>query len=108
VIHNRLAEGIPLQIDATVLYAIGEHSDRVLYSDLEIDSPWNTYKVAGLPPTPISGAGQAAIEAAASPADTGFLYYVVINPETGEHAFSETYEEFLRNRDEARAQQEGG
>ena len=105
VIHNRLDEGIPLQIDATVLYALGEHKPRVLYSDLEVDSPWNTYKYPGLPPTPISASGQAAIEAAADPADTKFLYYVVVDPETGEHAFSETYEEFLRNRDRARADQ---
>jgi len=103
VIENRLDEGIALQIDATVLYALGEHKDRVLYEDLEVDSPWNTYKYPGLPPTPISGAGQAAIQAAANPAETKFLYYVVVDPATGKHAFSETYEEFLRNRDEARA-----
>lgn len=103
VIENRLAEGIALQIDATVLYALGEHKDRVLYEDLEVDSPWNTYKNPGLPPTPISGAGRSAIEAAANPADTKFLYYVVVDPATGKHAFSETYEQFLRNRDKARA-----
>lgn len=98
VIANRLEEGMPLQIDATVLYALGEQKDRVLLSDLEVDSPWNTYRVQGLPPTPISGAGRGAIEAAASPADTDFLYYVVIDPETGEHGFSASYEEFLENK----------
>ncbi len=101
VIYNRLEEGIALQIDATVLYALGEQKDRVLLEDLEVESPWNTYRQPGLPPTPISGAGQTAIEAAADPADTDFLYYVVVNPETGKHAFSETYDEFLANKRKA-------
>lgn len=103
VIYNRLEDGMALQIDATVLYALGEHQERVLLSDLEVDSPWNTYEVTGLPPTPISGAGAASIVAAAEPDDTDFLYYVVVNPETGRHAFSETYDEFLA--DKARAQE---
>ncbi len=101
VIYNRLDEGIALQIDATVLYALGEQKDRVLLEDLEVESPWNTYRQPGLPPTPISGAGKAAIEAAADPAETDFLYYVVVNPETGKHAFSETYDEFLVNKRKA-------
>ncbi len=98
VIANRLDAGIALQIDATVLYALGEQKDQVLLEDLKVDSPWNTYKVQGLPPTPISGSGRAAIAAAADPADTDYLYYVVVDPRTGRHAFSETYEEFLRNK----------
>jgi UPF0755 protein len=93
VITNRLAEGMRLQIDATVLYALGEHKDRVLNADLEVQSPWNTYVNAGLPPTPISGAGEAAIQAAANPAKTDFLYYVVVDPETGRHEFNRTLEE---------------
>ncbi len=56
VISNRLQKGMKLQIDATVLYAIG-HKEKVLYKDLEVDSPYNTYKIDGLPPTPISAAG---------------------------------------------------
>jgi UPF0755 protein len=102
VIYNRLQQDMPLQIDATVLYALGEHRDRVLIEDLEVDSPWNTYQQQGLPPTPISGAGQAAITAAAQPASTDFLYYVVVDPDTGRHAFSASYQEFLD--DKARAQ----
>ena len=104
VMHNRLERGMQLQIDATVLYALGEHKERVLYEDLEIDSPWNTYRNPGLPPTPISGAGRAAIEAAANPAPEDYLYYVVVDPETGRHGFSRTLEEHNRLRQEARNQ----
>lgn len=103
VMHNRLARDMALQIDATVLYALGEHKERVLYADLEIDSPWNTYRNRGLPPTPISGAGRAAIEAAASPAQEDYLYYVVVDPQTGRHGFSRTLEEHNRLRQEARS-----
>jgi UPF0755 protein len=101
VMHNRLEIGMALQIDATVLYALGEHRDRVLYEDLEVESPWNTYRYPGIPPTPISGAGRAAIEAAADPTDDDYLYYVVIDPETGEHGFSRTLEEHNQLRREA-------
>jgi UPF0755 protein len=97
VMHNRLAEPMRLQIDATVLYALGGHKDRVLEEDLQIDSPWNTYRYEGLPPTPISGAGEAAIRAAAAPAQEDFLYYVVSNPDTGAHAFAATIEEHNAN-----------
>lgn len=102
VIENRLEIGMRLEIDATVLYALGEHKDRVLYADLEVESPWNTYRNLGLPPTPISGSGEAAIQAAASPADEDFLFYVVIDPATGEHGFSRTLDEHNRLRNEAR------
>lgn len=105
VMHNRLDRPMRLQIDATVIYAIGEHVDRVLNRHLEIDSPWNTYRYDGLPPTPISGAGEAAIRAAADPADEDFLYYVVIDPSTGEHGFSRTLEEHNQKVREARQRQ---
>jgi UPF0755 protein len=110
VIHNRLAQPMRLQIDATVQYARGEHTDRLLYEDLDVDSPWNTYQVDGLPPTPIANAGRGAITAAASPADTAYLFYVVNDLETGAHAFAETQSEhdqnvaeYRRMRDEAQA-----
>lgn len=93
VIHNRLEKGRLLQIDASVLYALREQKDTVLRVDLEVDSPWNTYRNAGLPPTPISGVGQAAIRAAADPADEEYLYYVVEDPATGRHRFSRTFSE---------------
>ena len=92
VIYNRLREGIPLQIDATVVYALGESPGRVLAEHLEIDSPWNTYRIDGLPPTPIGTSQIESIEAAADPADSDFLFYVLVAPD-GSHGFSKTYEE---------------
>src|SRR5205085_11728033 len=67
VIYNRLAAGMPLEIDATVQFALGKQKEVLLFSDLEIDSPYNTYKVAGLPPGPIASPGQAALVAAPAP-----------------------------------------
>ena len=114
VINNRVDQGMRLQIDATVVYAkyreTGEIVNSVLTSDLEIDSPWNTYLIDGMPPTPISGAGESAIQAAAKPDDTDYLFYVVSNRETGEHAFAETLEEHNANvarYRELRAQEDG-
>lgn len=97
VIHNRLDDGQRLQIDATVLYAKGEAGTRVLFSDTDVDSPWNTYQVEGLPPTPIAAPGRAAIEAAAEPADTNFMFYVVCDFDTGEHAFARKFDQHQRN-----------
>lgn len=101
VMDNRIEQGMRLQVDATVVYAkyrqTGEIVNRVLSSDLEIDSPWNTYRVDGLPPTPISGSGESAIAAANEPAETDYLFYVVSDRETGEHAFAETLEEHNEN-----------
>ena len=101
VIMNRLDAGIGLQIDATVLYAIGENRGQVLLEDLEFESPYNTYRVAGLPPTPIAGVRVASLVAAAEPATTGFYYYVVVD-EDGGHGFSETLEEHNRKKQEAK------
>ncbi len=97
VIRNRLAENMLLQIDATVLYARGEHTERVLTSDTEIESPYNTYKVLGLPPTPISGMGRASLLAAFRPDDVPFRYYVVAPECDGTHRFAETLDEHNRN-----------
>ena len=108
VLHNRLAEPMRLQIDATVIYSLGEERNRVLTEDLENDSPWNTYTSDGLPPTPISGAGRASIEAAANPAPIDSLFYVVCNTETGEHAFASTLPEHNRNVAQFREIQESG
>lgn len=94
VIHNRLERPMLLQIDATVVYGIevatGTRPDRLLTEDYQFDTPWSTYLYEGLPPTPISGVGRASLEAAANPADTGYFFYVVEDPETGAHRFSET------------------
>jgi UPF0755 protein len=103
VIANRLAEPMRLQIDATVLYARGEPTDRVLFEDTEIDSPYNTYRVDGLPPTPISGVGNASFLAAYRPQETTSFYYV-LDPECdGTHRFADTLEEHNRNVAEFRA-----
>ncbi|MEJ2568360.1 MAG: endolytic transglycosylase MltG, partial [candidate division WOR-3 bacterium] len=76
VIYNRLEKNMPLQIDATVLYALGYHKTRVLYKDLRIKSPYNTYRNRGLPPGPIASPGFQSIMAALHPAKTDYLYYV--------------------------------
>jgi UPF0755 protein len=107
VIHNRLEEGIRLQIDATVLYALGEQKDRVLRADLKVNSVWNTYRHSGLPPTPISGVGRASIRAAAQPSNEDYLYYVVEDPQTGRHRFSRTFAEHQRAITEVRGVQRG-
>jgi UPF0755 protein len=97
VIHNRLEDGQRLEIDATVQYAKGEAGTRVLATDTEVDSPWNTYRVAGLPPTPIAAPGAAALDAAANPADTNFRFYVVCDFDTGEHAFARDFDKHKQN-----------
>ncbi len=99
VIHNRLAGGMRLEIDATVLYALGTRD--VANFDREFDSPYNTYQVEGLPPTPISGPGRASLEAAAAPAETPFFFYVLKDLD-GSHAFAVTFEEHLANVAQAR------
>lgn len=91
VFYNRLKAGMPLQTDPTVLYAKGEHKSRVLYKDLEVDSPYNTYKHAGLTPGPIANAGTSSIEAALVPAQSDFLYFLATS--TGDVLFSKTLQE---------------
>jgi UPF0755 protein len=97
VIYNRLQEGMELGIDATVLYALGEHKTELTSEDLAIDSPYNTREVTGLPPTPIGAPGLKSLEAALAPAEGEWLYYVLADCE-GHHAFSESYDEFLENK----------
>ncbi len=101
VVMNRLEQGMPLQIDATVLYAIGERKVSNTAEDRATDSPYNTYAVSGLPPTPISGVAAVSIEAALSPAESAYLFYVVADTQGG-HAFAETYDEHLANVEAAR------
>jgi UPF0755 protein len=106
VIWNRLRAHMLLQIDATIQYALGKPKPILTYQDLKIDSPYNTYKHAGLPPTPISNPGLAALKAAADPADVKYLYYVARNDGTGGHYFSRDYAQFLV--DKAKAQASNG
>ncbi|HEX5436554.1 MAG TPA: endolytic transglycosylase MltG, partial [Gemmatimonadaceae bacterium] len=89
VYHNRLRAHMPLQADPTVQYALGEHHDRLLYRDLEVDSPYNTYKHSGLPPGPIASPGEASIEAALFPAHVPYLFFVA-DPD-GHHEFRTTF-----------------
>lgn len=100
VIYNRLDANMPLQIDAAIVYARGGGSGTVTYDDLEIDSPYNVYQNTGLTPGPICSPSISSIEAAVSPADTNYLYYVLSPDNDGTHRFSETYDEFLANREE--------
>lgn len=95
VIYNRINAGMKLQIDATVLYALGKHKSKVTYEDLKVDSPYNTYLHEGLPPGPIASPGEKSIEAALNPADTKYLFYQTTEAGDGSHYFCETYEEHL-------------
>ena len=91
VYHNRLRIGMPLQADPTVQYARGIHAERVTLKDLELDSPYNTYKYPGLPPGPISSPGGESIRAALFPAKVDHLYFVAY-PD-GHHEFRRTLDE---------------
>ncbi|MFS1517803.1 endolytic transglycosylase MltG [Bacillus sp. SM2101] len=91
VFYNRMDIGMPLQTDPTVLYALGKHKDRVLYEDLEVNSPYNTYMHAGLPPGPIANAGEMSIIAALNPASTDYLYFLAAP--SGDVFYAKTLEE---------------
>ena len=104
VIYNRLEINMPLQIDSTVLYAMGTKKERVTYDDLETDSPYNTYKNNGLPKGPIANPGQAAIEAALNPDDNDYIYYVLKDRTSGEHYYTNNYDDFLSAKEAYKAQ----
>lgn len=88
VIYNRLRLRMPLQVDATIEYALPQHKTELSYADLKIDSPYNTYLHAGLPPTPIANPGKPSLEAAFHPSKSEYLYYVYCGH--GHHAFATT------------------
>jgi cell division protein YceG involved in septum cleavage len=94
VIYNRLHEGMPLGIDATVRFATGNYDRPLTESELAVDSPYNTRVNAGLPPGPIDSPGLASIEAAAHPAKVGYLFYVTEPGACGKLAFADTEAEF--------------
>lgn len=100
VLYNRLEIGMKLGFDSTIQYLLGETKERVLYSDLEIDSPYNTYMYAGLPPGPISSPGRECILAALYPEDTDYLYFVLKAYGSIEHNFATTSQEFYRYKEE--------
>jgi UPF0755 protein len=98
VYSNRLRIGMLLQCDPTVIYALmkaGTYDGNIRRADLAVDSPYNTYRVAGLPPGPIASPGRSSLEATAHPADVDFLYFVSRND--GSHEFARTLEEHNRN-----------
>jgi UPF0755 protein len=100
VIYNRLDDDWPLQIDATIQYLLPEQKEFLLNADLEIDSPYNTYKYHGLPPGPICNPRMDSVVAALYPDDNDYFYYVLSADLDGTHRFSETQSEFERNKQE--------
>jgi UPF0755 protein len=94
VIYNRLHEGMPLGIDATIRFATGNYTEPLTESELAIDSPYNSRTNAGLPPGPINSPGLDAIEAAAHPPQTGYLFYVTTPGACGKLTFANTEAEF--------------
>jgi UPF0755 protein len=88
VIYNRLAQGMQLDLDSTVLFALNKYGIAASDQQLQVNSPYNTYAHTGLPPGPIDSPGNAAIEAALHPAKGGYLYFVTVNPKTGQTDFT--------------------
>lgn len=99
IFKNRLDIGMPLQSDATIDYIKGVPEVKHSQEDVEIDSPYNTYKYPGLPPGPINNPSLSSIEAAIEPADTEYMYFLN-NAITGETVFSRTFEEHVANKNE--------
>jgi UPF0755 protein len=100
VIYNRLAQGIPLQLDSTVLYGLNTYGIIASDQQLNSTSPYNTYKHKGLPPGPIDSPGNAAIEAVLHPATANWIYFVTVNPKTGETLYTSSLAQFEQYRQE--------
>jgi uncharacterized YceG family protein len=97
VIDNRIADGMPLQFDTTVNYATGKSGITTTSDDRATDSPYNTYRYAGLPPGAIDSPGEEALQAVLNPTPGDWIYFVVVNPDTGETRFAVTAEEHAAN-----------
>jgi UPF0755 protein len=110
VIYNRLEQGTPLGIDATIRFEDQNFTEPLVQSRLDTDTPYNTRINAGLPPGPIGNPGLASLEAAANPAETDYFFYVIKPGTCNEHAFVETEAEFAAAEAEYQAalQAEGG
>lgn len=102
---NRLKKKMPLEADPTVQYALGYWKKGLTYKDLEIPSPYNTYYVGGLPPTPICSPGKKSVEAVLNPAQIDAIYFVADN--TGKHVFNVKYEEHLKAKEKAKRERMG-
>ncbi|TFE31868.1 endolytic transglycosylase MltG [Cohnella luojiensis] len=97
VIQNRLKEKMPLQIDATIQYLLDKQKERLLEEDLKVESPYNTYLNAGLPPGPIATPSLKSIEAALYPEESDYFYYVTKKDGTNTHLFAVTYKQHQKN-----------
>jgi len=102
VIYNRIKKGMPLQIDATVQYALGVNKKSLTIADTKVNSPYNTYQNKGLPPGPIASPGRKSLEASLNPPASTYLYYVLAD-KSGKHAFATTDAEFSKLAAEATA-----
>jgi UPF0755 protein len=102
VIYNRLAKNMPLQIDATVQYALGQQKAKLFDKDLKVNSPYNTYNIVGLPPGPIASPGRKSLDAALHPTPGAWLYYVLADA-NGRHNFADTSAQFEQFKAEAKA-----
>jgi UPF0755 protein len=91
---------MPLQIDATIQYALERPKESLSYADLKVDSPYNTYENPGLPPGPICSPSLQSLQAAMDPAETNHLYYV-LEANGQEHFFTNDYDAFLREKEAA-------
>jgi UPF0755 protein len=100
VIYNRMHRDTPLQIDATIQYALKKPKENLSLADLRIDSPYNTYENKGLPPGPICSPSFESLQAAMNPKDTNYLYYV-LKADGQSHYFTSNYDDFLRAKQEA-------
>jgi len=101
VIKNRLDDNMLLQIDATVLYSLQKRKSQVLLIDLQIDSPYNTYKYTSLPPTPISGFGERSMNAIMNTPENNYIYYLLTDT-NGKMTFTNNYEEFINLKNKAK------
>ena len=101
VIRNRLNDNMLLQIDAAVLYALQKRKSQVLLIDLQVDSPYNIYKFTGLPPTPISGFGEKAMQAIFDTPENDFIYYLLTD-NNGKMTFTNNYEDFINLKNKAK------
>ncbi|WP_434122072.1 endolytic transglycosylase MltG [Salinicoccus roseus] len=99
VFLNRMSEtpSMPLQTDPTVLYALGEHQERTLFEDLEVEDPYNTYIHTGLPPGPIASPGMESVQSTMNPSNTDYYYFLADSE--GNNHFAETFEEHVENRE---------